>query len=153
MRGRDGGIKTSVVTEPHLAVSFCRACPSPPSLIFIANPSWQHACFGGGSVLPSELCSVKPSKRRFIHSVRALLKLSMDQNPSVTAGTPLPASWATESLGGDAYSAYLLPLVITLGVDLTCLRSAVRPLAHPIPASGKLPVSGRPRRRASCPRV
>ncbi|RZS16124.1 hypothetical protein BHM03_00048077 [Ensete ventricosum] len=38
------------------------------------------------------------------------------------------------------------------GVDPTCVRSAVRPLAPPILASGRLPVSGRPRRRASCPK-
>ncbi|RWV76995.1 hypothetical protein GW17_00062239, partial [Ensete ventricosum] len=38
------------------------------------------------------------------------------------------------------------------GVDPTCVRSAVQPLAPPILASGRLPVSGRPRRRASCPK-
>ncbi|RRT76851.1 hypothetical protein B296_00026479 [Ensete ventricosum] len=52
------------------------------------------------------------------------------------------------------------------GVGLTCVRSTVRPpgirpylcqvgrttLGAPIPASDQLPASGRPRRRASCPR-
>ncbi|RWV98613.1 hypothetical protein GW17_00038523 [Ensete ventricosum] len=52
------------------------------------------------------------------------------------------------------------------GVGLTCVKSIVRPLGiqpymcqvdrttigAPIPASDQLPASGRPRRRASCPR-
>ncbi|RWW20748.1 hypothetical protein GW17_00015122 [Ensete ventricosum] len=39
------------------------------------------------------------------------------------------------------------------GVDLTCVRSAVRPLTPPILASDQLPALGRPRRRVSCPRA
>ncbi|RRT44409.1 hypothetical protein B296_00051511 [Ensete ventricosum] len=70
------------------------------------------------------------------------------------------------SVVGHPYLATLLPLwliipvVLTVrhasagkGVDVTHGRSAVRPLAPPILASDQLPVSGRPRRQASCPRA
>ncbi|RRT31581.1 hypothetical protein B296_00047188 [Ensete ventricosum] len=76
------------------------------------------------------------------------------------------------SVIGHPYLATLLPLWLIIpsypsttpvvlavrhafvgkGVDLTCVRSVVRPLAPPILASDQLPASGRPRQRASCPR-
>ncbi|RRT62416.1 hypothetical protein B296_00039066 [Ensete ventricosum] len=52
-----------------------------------------------------------------------------------------------EETGAEEIASRGLPMVG--GADLTCVRSAVRPLAPPILPSDQLSVSGRPRRRAS----
>ncbi|RZS01943.1 hypothetical protein BHM03_00031904 [Ensete ventricosum] len=85
---------------------------------------------------------------------------------------PYLATWLPLWLTMPSYTS-TTPVVLAVrdastgkGIGLTCVRSAVRPLGirphlcqvdrtttgAPIPASDQLPASGRPRRRASCPK-
>ncbi|RRT32567.1 hypothetical protein B296_00044036 [Ensete ventricosum] len=97
---------------------------------------------------------------------------SSDGQVSLVVGfaIPLPHRGARAFIVSDvgySYLVTLLPLWPTMssypsttpvvlavgGVDLTYVRSAIRPLTPPILASDRLPASGQSRRRASCPRA
>ncbi|RRT55987.1 hypothetical protein B296_00043569, partial [Ensete ventricosum] len=163
------GVGTAAV-----ASSVCRGCLA--GWVMIQDSAWEMGYWSGGAPVRKK----SPSSGRQPIPARRPSRVGSRRDPSdgrvnlvVPFSIPMPRKSAGAFIVSVVDHSYLVALLFlwptmrsypstTLvihvvrrafagrGVDPTCVRSAVRPLTPPILASGQLPVSRRPRRRASC---